>query len=191
MSMVLMMGPPGAGKGTQALRLKKNLHWDWLSMGDLLRSHVEQNSKLGRVAHSYMKEGKLVPDDLLVDILFGAMHSCHAPYVILDGYPRTLNQAQTLAESSFSLSIILHLSLDEKELTRRIAGRARSEGRDDDTPEKFKTRLAIYHREMAEVFAFYKKNHLGQYCKIIAGGSEKEVFDSVMNALQKKSLTSS
>ena len=188
MSMVLMMGPPGAGKGTQALRLKETFGWTWLSMGDLLRGHVQKNTSLGQVAHGYMKEGRLVPDDLLVGILFEAMDSSQSPYVILDGYPRTLNQALTLEKSTASIAIVLHLEVDEQELSTRIKGRSQKEQRDDDHPEKLKTRLAIYHQEMTSVFSYYLKHYPKLYHQLTASGSEDEVFQSMVTLLKNQGL---
>lgn len=157
-------------------------------MGDILRDHVAGKSILGRMANEYMRTGRLVPDDLLEDILFKAIDGVKTPHVVLDGYPRNLVQAKTLTNSPKKLSVIIHLTIDEDFLYPRIARRSQIEGREDDTPEKLKTRLEVYNKEMSKVFKYYKRYYPKIYHQIDGFGSQQEVFHDIKKVLKKHKL---
>ena len=129
-------------------------------MGDLLRSQIKKNTQLGHEALFFINQGKLVPDDLLIDILFCEINKFydHDPncYILLDGYPRNLNQAKTLVNCKYNLSFVLHLQISSEELKKRIAKRLTLENRPDDKPQKLEVRLKIYQDEMGIVFDYLR-----------------------------------
>lgn len=182
-----MMGPPGSGKGTQALSLKNRYGWSWLSMGDLLRGHVEQATELGKVAHSFMKEGHLVPDHLLEKIILSAIEDSQttSKAVIVDGYPRTLSQAQLLGQSDYSISIIIHLQLSFEGLQQRIASRAELEHREDDTLDKLKIRMDAYEHHIQPLVQYYRSQRLDVYHVVDASGTREDVYQRIENILRK------
>ena len=168
---VVLLGPPGAGKGTQSARLKEKYHIPQLSTGDILRAAVEAATPAGLSAKAFMDKGCLVPDGTVVGIVADriAMPDAEAGF-ILDGFPRTVRQAEALAKmlsaKNLDLDAVIELKVDEAALLARIAARVeetQARGgtvRADDTPEAFKTRLDAYHAETAPVAAFYAKKAL-------------------------------
>jgi adenylate kinase len=144
---VVMLGPPGSGKGTQAEPLAAEQHLAYVSTGELLR-------RAGGEAKAYMDRGELVPDELVVGLVGDAIG--HAGYV-LDGFPRTLAQARTLDDQLESAghplpeAILLHVP--DEEVVRRLAGR----GRADDEPDTVRTRLRVYHEETEPLIAYYEQ----------------------------------
>ena len=165
---VVLLGPPGAGKGTQSARLKEKYHIPQLSTGDMLRAAVEAATPAGLAAKAFMDKGCLVPDGTVVGIVADriAMPDAEAGF-ILDGFPRTVRQAEALAKmlsaKNLDLDAVIELKVDEAALLARIAARVeetQARGgtvRADDTPEAFKTRLDAYHAETAQVADFYAK----------------------------------
>ena len=165
---LVLLGPPGAGKGTQSARLKEKYHVPQLSTGDMLRAAVKAATPAGLEAKAIMDKGGLVPDDTVVGIIadFIAAPDAKGGF-ILDGFPRTVRQAEALAKmlgaKNLDLDAVIELKVDEEALIARIAKRANDTlacggtVRADDTPEAFKTRLAAYHAETAPVAAFYAK----------------------------------
>lgn len=166
---LVLLGPPGAGKGTQSARLKEKYHIPQLSTGDMLRAAVKAATPAGLAAKAIMDEGGLVPDEIVVAIVadFIAGPDAQAGF-ILDGFPRTVRQAEVLANmlsaKNLDLDAVIELKVDEAALLARIAKRAQdtlASGqtvRADDTPEAFKTRLAAYRAQTAPVADFYAKN---------------------------------
>ena len=186
MSLIILVGPPGAGKGTQASNLVKaykNIHW--ISMGDLLRDQISKNTFIGKKASSYLSQGKLAPDDLLVDMLFGEIDRNSNYHIILDGYPRNLNQAKTLTQSKYELSFVLHLSVEVKELKKRIAKRLTVEKRNDDSPEKLAVRLQIYEQEMQTVYSYLQNQAKLDFHSIKATGKIDNILQEIKNLLEK------
>ena len=165
---LVLLGPPGAGKGTQSARLKEKYHVPQLSTGDMLRAAVKAATPAGLEAKAIMDKGGLVPDDTVVGIIADSIAAPDAKGgFILDGFPRTVRQAEALAKmlgaKNLDLDAVIELKVDEEALIARIAKRANDTlacggtVRADDTPEAFKTRLAAYHAETAPVAAFYAK----------------------------------
>jgi adenylate kinase len=165
---LVLLGPPGAGKGTQSARLKEKYHVPQLSTGDMLRAAVKATTPAGLEAKAIMDKGGLVPDDTVVGIIADAIAAPDAKGgFILDGFPRTVRQAEALAKmlgaKNLDLDVVIELKVDEAALLARIAKRANETlacggtVRADDTPEAFKTRLDAYHAETAPVAAFYVK----------------------------------
>jgi adenylate kinase len=165
---LVLLGPPGAGKGTQSARLKEKYHIPQLSTGDMLRAAVEAATPAGLEAKAIMEKGGLVPDEMVVGIVADRIAAPDAKAgFILDGFPRTVRQAEALAKmlgaKNLNLDAVIELKVDEAALLARIAKRANDTlacggtVRADDTPGAFKTRLDAYHAETAPVAAFYAK----------------------------------
>src|SRR5690606_4190903 len=133
------MGPPGAGKGTQASLLADTRGLTKLSTGDMLRDNVKRGTELGQRAKSLMDEGVLVPDDLIIAMVREELSAMDPVRVLLDGFPRTTGQAQALdallKELGAPIDAVVVLSVDSEELVRRLMGRAAAEGRSDDNED--------------------------------------------------------
>jgi adenylate kinase len=168
---LVLLGPPGAGKGTQATRIAKRFAVPQLSTGDMLREAVTSGSALGARAKDIMERGDLVPDDVVIAVVADRMdHPDAANGFVLDGFPRTVAQAQALdrelAARGIGLNAVLELEVDEHVLLVRIKGRAEEAGnkgqpvRRDDNPEVFKTRLKAYRAQTAPVTEYYRSQGL-------------------------------
>ena len=168
---LILLGPPGAGKGTQAQRLVHRHGIVQLSTGDMLRAAVKAKTPIGRKAEAIMARGELVPDDMVVAIVSDRIDEPDARKgFILDGFPRTVAQAEALerllAEKGLRLDAVIELRVDEGALLKRLASRiaemrARGESvRPDDNPEALKTRLDVYRTQTAPLIAFYGKKGL-------------------------------
>jgi len=168
---LILLGPPGAGKGTQAARLVKNLGIPQLSTGDMLRAAVAAGTPIGLKAKAVMESGALVSDDIVVGIINDRVDEPDAcEGFILDGFPRTLAQAhaleEMLARKGLKLDAAIELKVDAAKLVARIVNRAaeaKAAGqpvRKDDDPEVFKSRLAAYERDTAAVTPFYRERGL-------------------------------
>jgi adenylate kinase len=154
---LVFLGPPGVGKGTQSERLAAHLGVAHLSTGEMLRQAREQKTSLGLEADKYMSAGKLVPDHVMLGLVDGrlAADDCRRGY-LLDGFPRTLGQAEALdkilAKRGTPLDLVIELTAGTEELVRRLAAR----GRDDDKPEVIRRRLEEYHRQTAPLSDYYR-----------------------------------
>jgi adenylate kinase len=165
---LILLGPPGAGKGTQAQRLVQRHGIVQLSTGDMLRAAVKAKTPIGRKVEAIMARGELVPDDAVVAIVSDRIEEPDARKgFILDGFPRTVAQAEALerllAEKRLRLDAVVQLKVDEGALLKRLASRiaemtARGEAvRPDDNPQALKTRLNVYRTQTAPLIAFYRK----------------------------------
>lgn len=159
---LVLLGPPGSGKGTQATRLKDYLKVPHISTGDLLRAEVAAGSALGLQAKEVMARGELVSDAILLGMLESRLAKEDAkPGFILDGYPRNLAQAgaldQLLARLGQSFDAAVQLEVPTELLVERIAGRAQAEGRADDNPDSVRKRLQVYTDQTAPVIDFYRQ----------------------------------
>jgi len=174
---VLLMGPPGAGKGTQASRLAESHGLTKLSTGDMLRAHVRDGTELGKRAKSLMDEGVLVPDDLIIDMVRAELEKSSPVRVLLDGFPRTTAQAEALdallTELGAPIEAVVVLSVDSDELIRRLLGRARAEGRSDDNEDTIRTRMQVYQEQTRPLLEYYKA--AGRLHRVDGVGSEAEV----------------
>src|SRR6266481_596549 len=168
---LVILGPPGAGKGTQATKIATRLGIPQLSTGDMLREAVASRSTSGLRAKRIMDRGELVPDGVVVSVVINRIdHSDAANGFILDGFPRTVTQAealdQELATRGIKLDAVLELEVDEDALLDRIRGRAQQAAnngesiRSDDNPEVFKTRLDVYRAQTAPVTEYYRSQGL-------------------------------
>ena len=179
---MVFIGPPGAGKGTQAERLIEKYQLAHLSTGDMLRAARDAATEVGKKAEQYMSKGELVPDDIIVAIIGErlAEPDCQKGY-LLDGFPRTIAQAEALdamlAEKNTPLDVVLELKVPEEELFNRLAGR----GRADDTPEVIRQRLVAYREQTEPLLDYYGKKDI---LKSIDGlGTVDEIFDRVTGVL--------
>ncbi|MBZ0137849.1 MAG: adenylate kinase [Planctomycetes bacterium] len=149
---LVFLGPPGVGKGTQAAKLADDLKLPHISTGAIFRDHLKRETELGKKAKSYMDAGNLVPDELTVSMVMDRLGQpdCDAGY-ILDGFPRNLKQGEELDKAlqarGESITAALNFDAPRSVLVDRIAGRAEKEGRKDDTPETVKNRLEVYDAE--------------------------------------------
>ncbi len=184
---LVLLGPPGSGKGTQATRLKEHLQVPHISTGDLLRAEVTAGSKLGMEAKEIMARGQLVSDEILLGMLENRFSQEDTKGgFILDGYPRNLAQADALnallERIGQPMDAAVQLDVPSELLVERIAGRAQEEGRADDTPESVRTRLKVYSDQTAPVVDFFRQ--LGKLSVVDGVGSLDDVFARIVSALK-------
>jgi adenylate kinase len=162
MQTVTLFGPPGSGKGTQAARMHDELGFATLATGDLLREAREAGTELGRRAAEYMDRGDLVPDEVVVAALREALRNLSDTSVVLDGFPRTVAQAEALDQGLSAhdreLTAAILVDVPDDVVAERISGRR--EGRSDDDPETVRERLRVYHRETEPLTAYYSSQGL-------------------------------
>jgi len=172
---IALLGPPGCGKGTQAARLGE-LGYTALATGDLLREARATDTELGRRAAGYMDRGELVPDGLIVSALEDALGALGDRPVVLDGFPRTVVQAEALGAG---LHAAILIDVPDDEVVRRIAGRGH--GRPDDDAETVRERLRVYHRETEPLIDYYQSRGL---LRRVDGASEPdEVYERLLRGL--------
>ncbi|OGU12962.1 MAG: adenylate kinase [Gemmatimonadetes bacterium RIFCSPLOWO2_12_FULL_68_9] len=175
---IILLGPPGCGKGTQGEILAERTGIVRVSTGDLLRDAAGRGTELGKRAKSYMDQGLLVPDDVIVGLLREVLASPRAGKgVIMDGFPRTVAQAEAvdtlLAERKRRVDTVLFFDVPDQELLKRITGRAAAEGRSDDNPESFRQRLVAYRQQTQPLVDCYRQR--GILVEIEAVGSISEI----------------
>jgi adenylate kinase len=186
---LILFGPPGAGKGTQAVRIAQKYQWVHISTGDILRAEVSQGTPLGLKVKAVMDAGHLVSDELLIEIMESVfVKHANAKGFVLDGFPRTISQAQELdkmlAKLGRSVSLVLALEVNEEELVKRMLKRAVEQGRLDDTEDAIKNRLVQYHSHTKPLINYYKENNL---FKAVHGvGSVDAIFTLLCDTIEKK-----
>jgi adenylate kinase len=188
---VVLLGPPGAGKGTQAQVIAGRLGVPAISTGDIFRANVSGQTELGQQAKAYMDAGDLVPDEITVAMVSDRLAEPDAKAgFLLDGFPRTIAQAEqlrdSLAEMGHALDCCLELVVDEDELVRRLSGRRMLvDGvwvqREDDKPETVRHRLEVYREQTAPLSGFYER--AGLLARIDAIGEIDEVTRRALTAL--------
>ena len=166
---VILLGPPGAGKGTQAKILEETYNIVQLSTGDMLRAAVASGSEIGDQAKAVMDAGKLVPDDIMVRIISERIDQpdCSNGF-ILDGFPRTTAQAEALenmlADKGLKLDCVIEIAVDDEilidRINTRIAQTPEAERRSDDNAETLRTRLGVYHEQTAPILPFYRDRNM-------------------------------
>ncbi|AUZ55781.1 adenylate kinase [Stenotrophomonas acidaminiphila] len=185
---LVLLGPPGSGKGTQATRLKEELGIPHISTGDLLRAEVAAGTELGKQAKAVMDAGNLVSDDILLGMLEARLAQADvANGFILDGYPRNVAQANALGELlarlQQPLDAIVQLDVPTELLVERIAGRAKEQGRADDNPESVRQRLQVYNDSTAPVIDFYAGK--GTLARVDGVGALDEVLARILAAIKR------
>ncbi len=183
---LLVLGPQGSGKGTQATRIAAAYGIPHVSTGDMFRTAIANGSELGARVKAILDSGELVSDDLTVELVRDRLERDDARKgFILDGFPRNLAQAAALKamldEIGRRLDTVLYFSLSDDIATERMLARARVEGRADDTPDVIARRLTVYHEQTAPVVDFYKQN--GALAEIDARRSIDEVWGEIDVAL--------
>ncbi len=180
------MGPPGAGKGTQANLLAVSRHLVKLSTGDMLRTHVKAGTELGARAKLVMDEGGLVSDDIIISMVKAELDQLDPIRVLLDGFPRTTGQAEALDEllASYGAGIdaAIELRVDDAELVRRLLGRGQQEGRSDDNEATIRRRMAVYHEQTKPLLDYYRQQ--GKVRDVDGVGTTDDVFQRIDGALE-------
>lgn len=180
---IVLFGAPGCGKGTQAQRLKEHYGIEHVSTGEVIRGEIARGTELGRSMESYIKAGKLAPDQIVIDMIanYVAEHR-DAKGCIFDGFPRTTVQAEEfdkiLAKNGLKVDIMVDIHVPEEELVKRILLRGKDSGRDDDASEEvIRGRLDVYHKQTAIVSDYYSGQ--GKYASVDGVGTMDEVFDRI------------
>jgi adenylate kinase len=186
---LILFGPPGSGKGTQAAKLVEKYNLVHISTGDLFRYEMGNNTPLGLEAKRYMNEGKLVPDEVTIGMLKNkVLAHPEAQGFIFDGFPRTITQSEALdhlmAELNQDIASLIALEVNDEEIVQRLLNRGKTSGRADDNDEEvIRKRMTVYRQETTPVFEYY-----GQQEKSIAlngMGEVDEIFDSLCNEIDK------
>ena len=156
---VLMIAPPGAGKGTQAVVIAQHFDVPHIATGDLLRDHVERGTELGHAVQDYLDRGELVPDEVVLGMVREALEQAKDRGYVIDGIPRTMDQARALYEMAVELDmtadVALHLQVEDAELMRRLLARAAEQGRSDDTEDVIRRRLELYYEVTHPILDWY------------------------------------
>jgi adenylate kinase len=183
---LVVLGPPGAGKGTQAVRLADHFGCGDVATGDIFRANVASGTELGRVAQEYMDRGDLVPDDVVIAMVTERLagRDCQVGFV-LDGFPRTVNQAEALdlrlVELGTPLDAALSFDVTEEELLRRLAGRAAAERRSDDAEQTIRHRLEVFAIKTRPLIDYYA--HRGLLVNVDAMGPIEVVTKRILDDL--------
>lgn len=189
MMKLLLIGPPGAGKGTQASKLSEVFGIPAISTGDIFRANVKNETPLGLEAKSYMDRGAYVPDDLTNKLVRDRLQNpdC-ANGFLLDGYPRTADQVNELddilRETNSTLDAVIQLTADTDEVVRRLAKRAVEQGRSDDTEEVIRNRMAVYEDQTAPLISMYAAR--GSLIMVDGLGEIEAVTSRIVEALNAK-----
>ena len=180
---IVLFGAPGCGKGTQAQRLKEHYGIEHVSTGEVIRGEIARGTELGRSMESYIKAGKLAPDQIVIDMIanYVAEHR-DAKGCIFDGFPRTTVQAEEfdkiLAKHGLQVDIMVDIRVPEEELVKRILLRGKDSGRADDASEEvIRGRLDVYHKQTAIVSDYYTAQN--KYASVDGVGTMDEVFDRI------------
>lgn len=204
---LVLLGPPGAGKGTQAVQICKAWELVHISTGDMLREEIKRNSDVGKLASEYLHKGELVPNDLIISMVQQRLAEPDASHgLVLDGFPRTIEQAEAL-EKLVHIDMAINIAVDSDLLLERICNRRtcihckavfnaddvsgvctrcghKLYIRDDDRPETFINRLSVYEARTAPIIEYYRET--GKLVTIDGNCSPDEVFKQIMLALAEK-----
>lgn len=186
---LLLIGPPGAGKGTQAAKLALRLGIPAISTGDIFRENVRNETPLGLEAKAFMDRGEYVPDSLTNALVRDRLNQSDAlAGFLLDGYPRTIDQVSELDdildETDKVLDVVVQLTADSDELMRRLTGRAADQGRSDDTPDVIRRRLEVYEEQTAPLIDVYASR--GLVAKVNGLGEIEEVTARIVEVLEDR-----
>jgi adenylate kinase len=185
---ILLLGPQGSGKGTQAKRISEEYGLPHIATGDMLRATIEADTPLGRQLKPILDDGQLVSDELMIQLIRNRLEERDAANgFVLDGFPRTWPQAlaldRLLREIGRDLDVVFELQNSDDVSTQRLLKRAQAEGRADDTPEVIAERLRTYHRETEPLVEHYRTS--GNVVHIHADRPINEVFSEIQDALEQ------
>lgn len=187
---IVLFGPPGSGKGTQAQNLIDKFNLKQISTGDLFRHNMKNDTSLGLLAKSFIEKGELVPDEVTVDMLVDELRKpTDAQGIIFDGFPRTHVQAEVLdrivaQQLGSNISICLSLLVEDEILLERLLNRGKTSGRKDDSNEEIiRNRIKEYYAKTAEVAGFYKAQ--GKYVEINGVGDIEEISEKLYREVEK------
>jgi adenylate kinase len=182
---LLLLGPQGSGKGTQATRIAREYGLDKIETGQMLRDAIDARSELGRRVEAIVNGGRLVPDELMIELIEERLDGVDG--FVIDGFPRTLGQARALdamlADHGKELDAVFFFDLPDETARERLLRRAADEGRADDTPEAIAQRLAEYHEKTEPVVEHYRAS--GKLVPVHADRSVNEVFAEIQTALDQ------
>lgn len=185
---VVIFGAPGSGKGTQSEKLIDKYGLYHISTGEVLRDHIARKTPVGQIANTYIKQGQLIPDALMIKILEDIIDNEPKAKngVILDGFPRTIPQAEALnrflERRGQKIHHVIGLEVPEEELMGRMIKRGQQTGRADDNPETIKNRLKVYHESTTPLRDFYIKE--GTYRPVFGSGSIDDIFGNIVSAIE-------
>ncbi len=186
---IILFGPPGSGKGTQSALLSEKYNLKHISTGDILRSEMEKGTKLGISAKKFVTEGKLVPDEIIINMLMNEIKDSEKNQkgVLLDGFPRTVAQAKALEENlelqNKSTDLLIELNVNHNELVKRMLLRGEITGRLDDNKETILKRLEVYSEQTLPVKTFYQ--HLNKYVSLQGMGDINTIFENICREIDK------
>ena len=184
---LILFGPPGSGKGTQAKRIAREFAMTHLSTGDMLRQAVAERTAIGLAAKELMDAGQLVPDGVMIDLVRERLRRDGGNGFVLDGFPRTIDQAKglerMLGEMGQQVDRVLAISVPREELVRRLAGRAEIEGRSDDMAGVIGDRLKVYERQTAPVAGWYRERSL--LVEVDGGRAIEEVWEDIRGLIEQ------
>lgn len=188
---LVIFGGPGSGKGTQSDLIIEEYGLFHISTGEVLRDHINRGTELGKIADSFISVGKLIPDELVVNLLGKTLDENLDKIgngVIFDGFPRTIDQAKALqpllVERNMQLNVVVGLEVSDEELTERLIKRGKESGRSDDNKETIKKRLDVYHNQTSPLREYYVKE--GLYEPINGSGAICDIFKEIKGAIEKK-----
>jgi len=188
MKNIVIFGAPGSGKGTQSDKMIEKYGLNHISTGDVLRAEIKKGSELGKTAASFIDQGQLIPDDLMVSILASVYDSFgDHKGVIFDGFPRTIPQAEALKkmldERGDKVAAMIELDVPEEELMKRLLLRGQQSGRADDNEETIKKRLVVYHSQTQPLIEWYNKE--GIHYHIDGLGDLNRIFDDICKVMDR------
>jgi adenylate kinase len=183
---VLLVAPPGAGKGTQGVVIADHFDIPHIATGDLLRDHVARGTELGTQVQQFLDRGELVPDEVVLNMVREALEAAKGRGYVLDGVPRTMDQARALygigVELDLTADVALHLQVEDAELVRRLLARAAEQGRSDDNEDVIRRRLALYYEVTHPIVDWYGER--GILVTVDAMGPAEQVGAHLVTALE-------
>ena len=185
---IVIFGAPGCGKGTQSELIIEKYQLYHISTGNVLRTEMEKQTELGKLAQEYVQRGNLVPDDLIIKMLADILNSNpDEKGFIFDGFPRTMAQGealdQLLRNTDKSITAVLNLDVEEEMLIDRLVKRGEIQGRSDDTPETIRKRLEVYKAQTKPLIAYYKKQ--GKLFTVKGNKPVEDVFENIKEILDR------
>lgn len=185
---LVLFGAPGSGKGTQSAKLIDKYGLHHISTGEVLRDHMSRETELGKIARTYIENGQLIPDDLMISILDDVLEqeAKGKKGVIFDGFPRTIPQAEALKEllqkRGTDLHAVVGLEVPEDELVERMLNRGKETGRADDNIDTIRKRLDVYHNQTSPLREYYSGT--GKYLPVNGSGNVEDIFTEISKGIE-------